>query len=1034
MDVLLRQKEQLESQLRLLQQQMVTVDGEQIGMHEPLIDRDGYPRADMDIMQIRQMRVQTIELQNDLRTLMKQIDLALQMHFTTRVGTQSGQINDKDNNKNAGGNASSENANATFAVIERVVFDSPAWECGLRDGDKIVSFGDIKQQSSGDKLKKIADLVRDNQDQIIQVTVVRNTDTLQFDLVPHQWDGQGTLGCFNLVKRDPEGYKDDFLRQLSHFNNLLSLVKIDPSQENDLFTEIVHFLAHVSSCYSQDLIKDGFVDKIISLLKNNYTTMHPMTRKSLVSSLMLIRSKSTVRGAGGQSNGPQRGKGLMQDATPLLSLAFFLLKCRDKNLREVLKKYIINDIKQLNSSGKNNKVNRTLQSFMFSMISEDAASHQQQIIAKSQNGGNQSDALLAQYGAIESGDASDIAAKYSLDICVELYKKQIWNDAKTVNVIADALFSPHKKVLVQALKFFLGTDSDDDDSDDEDSDGGNNLPDIKQLKFRSVVSKKAKGNKKALQKAMKVVKRKQNAQSKAESFNFSALHLLNDPQTLCERLFKLLTKGQSTGVQSQKNQQQQQQSAMKSHTELKFELKLMVMNLMSRLIGLHQLLVLNFYPYMMKYLRPKQQDITSILVILAQSVHSLVPPEECLQPLVKTLVNNFCTDSFSGEVIQAGINSIREVCSRNSLAMDKEILHYLCTFKSHREKGVQMACRGLINLFREVQPDLLPRKERGKLAQMELIHGDSGAQSGVRFGEQKVIDGIDGTELLDQDLDLAGSDGEDFGGLDGVSGNESEDNQDIESGKGRRRKQLHLGLALHQGSGDEEDDAGNEIAGEGEGSDVEGDIVGGQDPSFEEEDDESDLEIEDDGGDDFDFDFGSDSEGNDSVEEEAVQTKSVTATSMFSRVETERILTQEDFEKIRQIQAEKEAKRLVEGPAARKRKSNNMAGDLDEQDGYKRVNTNVVSTADILGYQRRRKQTKEERVAHMKQDQNEDTKKHGSRKGQHNLEKGSKTNKQKKKSKNFMMMVHKRSIASKKKMSLRDKQKKLRKHIETQKK
>ncbi|KAI3642445.1 hypothetical protein MP228_012000 [Amoeboaphelidium protococcarum] len=196
MDVLLRQKEQLESQLRLLQQQMVTVDGQHVGMHEPLIDRDGYPRADMDIMQIRQMRVQTIELQNDLRALMKQIDLALQMHFTTRVGTQSGQINDKDNNKNAGGNASSENGNATFAVIERVVFDSPAWECGLRDGDRIVSFGDIKQQSSGDKLKKIADLVRDNQNQRIQVTVLKNSDTLQFDLVPHEWDGQGTLGCF----------------------------------------------------------------------------------------------------------------------------------------------------------------------------------------------------------------------------------------------------------------------------------------------------------------------------------------------------------------------------------------------------------------------------------------------------------------------------------------------------------------------------------------------------------------------------------------------------------------------------------------------------------------------------------------------------------------------------------------------------------------------------------------------------------------------------------------------------------------------
>lgn len=43
-------------------------------------------------------------------------------------------------------------------------------------------------------------------------------------------------------------------------------------------------------------------------------------------------------------------------------------------------------------------------------------------------------------------DSNMIAAKMSLDIMVELYNKNIWKDAKTVNVIATACFSKHTKV------------------------------------------------------------------------------------------------------------------------------------------------------------------------------------------------------------------------------------------------------------------------------------------------------------------------------------------------------------------------------------------------------------------------------------------------------------------------------------------------------------------------------------------------------------------------------------------------------------
>ena len=54
---------------------------------------------------------------------------------------------------------------------------------------------------------------------------------------------------------------------------------------------------------------------------------------------------------------------------------------------------------------------------------------------------------------------------------IELYKRRIWNDDKTVNVIAEAVLNNNPKITVAACKFFLildyDFDSDKEDSDDE---------------------------------------------------------------------------------------------------------------------------------------------------------------------------------------------------------------------------------------------------------------------------------------------------------------------------------------------------------------------------------------------------------------------------------------------------------------------------------------------------------------------------------------------------------------------------------------
>ena len=58
------------------------------------------------------------------------------------------------------------------------------------------------------------------------------------------------------------------------------------------------------------------------------------------------------------------------------------------------------------------------------------------------------------------------------------------------------------------------------------------------------------------------------------------------------------------------------------------------MNLVSRLIGCHRLLLLPFYSFLQRYLASHQRAVTQILAYLIQACHELVPPDE-LMPVVR---------------------------------------------------------------------------------------------------------------------------------------------------------------------------------------------------------------------------------------------------------------------------------------------------------------------------------------------------------------------------------------------------------------
>lgn len=100
---------------------------------------------------------------------------------------------------------------------------------------------------------------------------------------------------------------------------------------------------------------------------------------------------------------------------------------------------------------------------------------------------------------------------------------------------------------------------------------------------------------------MCVFQKAKKKKSKAPQYNFSALHLIHDPQDFAEKLFKQIEKNND-----------------------RFEVKLMTLDVISRLIGLHNLFLLNFYPYIQRFLQPHQRgeinNINNTYIIKSQCI------------------------------------------------------------------------------------------------------------------------------------------------------------------------------------------------------------------------------------------------------------------------------------------------------------------------------------------------------------------------------------------------------------------------------
>ncbi|XP_026124067.1 26S proteasome non-ATPase regulatory subunit 9 [Carassius auratus] len=186
--LLIKRKDDIEEQIKAYHD-MLQTDG--VGMDAPLVDEEGFPRADVDLYKVRTARHNISCLQNDHKAIMVEIEEALhKLHASARVKPEKEETKKEVTEPSV-------SLPAPFALLDAVTPGSPAFQAGLRVGDEVIEFGSVNTQNFRN-LRDIASVVQHSEGKSLRVGVIRSGQEVHLNLTPKQWSGRGLLGC-NLV-------------------------------------------------------------------------------------------------------------------------------------------------------------------------------------------------------------------------------------------------------------------------------------------------------------------------------------------------------------------------------------------------------------------------------------------------------------------------------------------------------------------------------------------------------------------------------------------------------------------------------------------------------------------------------------------------------------------------------------------------------------------------------------------------------------------------------------------------------------------
>ncbi|XP_051555912.1 26S proteasome non-ATPase regulatory subunit 9-like isoform X2 [Myxocyprinus asiaticus] len=139
--LLIERKDEIEEQIKAYYDMLE--DQGDVGMHGPLVDVEGFPRADVDLYIVRTARHNISCLQNDHKTVMVEIENALhKLHAKVRVNNKQGEAMALVESTEQAVSLPS-----PFARVDTIIQGSPAFQSGLQIGDEVLEFGSVNTRN-----------------------------------------------------------------------------------------------------------------------------------------------------------------------------------------------------------------------------------------------------------------------------------------------------------------------------------------------------------------------------------------------------------------------------------------------------------------------------------------------------------------------------------------------------------------------------------------------------------------------------------------------------------------------------------------------------------------------------------------------------------------------------------------------------------------------------------------------------------------------------------------------------------------------
>lgn len=459
-------------------------------------------------------------------------------------------------------------------------------------------------------------------------------------------------------KTDFKAYEKDVEAQLQLLLSLLQLTLVSSANGTEQLASLLVFVTSIASNITQLPITQEIHEILIQILQRHGEILDPSLR------FQVVRTLATL------------GKNDAQNFSKLLPTLIPLFRCTDKELRKYVFQVVTKAVERTMKEG--SKVSSQCKSLLYPYLQ----------------------------------DSNEKIAQKMLLLLIRLYAEGIVSDAATCNVLSSCCFHDNTKVKATAIHFFLqerleeDKDSDSDDSSWDESEDNNEVQVVVSQKTKELWNSYKMTSKKNLRKKRQL-KRKISRICKSERrkkrMRQLAPHveppvcLLFRPDDFAEKLFAELKK---------KNQ--------------RFQLRVSIIQLIARVVGFHRLDIPPFIQYVLKYLRPHQEGVTKMLVILLQAIHECTPTET-VEMIIRYLADHFVVPQMSNETCAVGLNTIRMLCEKHPTAIDAALLEDLIQYKTSKDRSVMMAARSILSVYRKWCPSLLPKSERGKLGNIQVM-------------------------------------------------------------------------------------------------------------------------------------------------------------------------------------------------------------------------------------------------------------------------------------------------------------------------